>query len=309
MTSGMASGSATRRTITAFFDRRSDAEEAVRRLDAEGISRDSIRLIPGYERDTAVVGNPDARSLGDAGTSFWISLRDLFLPYEDSATYAEGLRRGGFLVSVNASDAEYERVMDILDDEGTIDIDERADSWRAEGWSGPTSTAALSGGTTDRTTEMTASSPATVPLETGTGADPVSPSRDEEIIPIAEERVNVGKREVGHGRVRVRSYVVETPVSEQVSLREEHVAVERRPVDQDIGSVKDPFRERTIEVEERSEEPVVSKEARVKEELILKKDVEQRTETVSDTVRSTEVEVEDERGKPVTGTGTNDRTP
>jgi stress response protein YsnF len=305
----MASGSATRRTITAFFDRRSDAEEAVRRLDAEGISRDSIRLIPGYERDTAVVGNPDARSLGDAGTSFWISLRDLFLPYEDSATYAEGLRRGGFLVSVNASDAEYERVMDILDDEGTIDIDERADSWRAEGWSGPTSTAALSGGTTDRTTEMTASSPATVPLETGTGADPVSPSRDEGIIPIAEERVNVGKREVGHGRVRVRSYVVETPVSEQVSLREEHVAVERRPVDQDIGSVKDPFRERTIEVEERSEEPVVSKEARVKEELILKKDVEQRTETVSDTVRSTEVEVEDERGKPVTGTGTNDRNP
>ena len=314
MTSGMTSGSATRRTITAFFDRRSDAEEAIRRLDAAGISRADIRLVPGYERDTDIADSPDTRSLGDPGTGFWDSLPDFFLPAEDRAAYAEGLRRGGFLVSVNASDAEYERVMDILDDEGTIDIDERADSWRSEGWSRPTSMAALSGGTTDRTTEMTASSPVTATPESGPGAGPVSPSRsrmdrDEEVIPIAEERLNVGKREVGHGHVRVRSYVIETPVSEQVNLRDERVAVERRPVDRDLGSTEDAFRERTIEMEERSEEPVVSKEARVKEELVVKKDVEQRQETVKDTVRRTEVEVEDERGKPVTGTGTSDRTP
>ena len=63
------------------------------------------------------------------------------------------------------------------------------------------------------------------------------------------------------------------------------------------------FQDRTIEVEEKSEEAVVSKDARVKEELVVKKDVEQRTETVSDTVRRTEVEVEDERGR-TTGTGT-----
>ena len=118
-------------------------------------------------------------------------------------------------------------------------------------------------------------------------------SKGEEVIPVAEERLHVGKREVDHGRVRVRSYVVETPVSEQVSLREERVAVERRPVDRGIGSTEDAFRERTIEMEERSEEAVVSKEARVKEELVVKKEVEQHTETVSDTVRSTKVEVED----------------
>ena len=39
----------------------------------------------------------------------------------------------------------------------------------------------------------------------------------------------------------------------------------------------------------------MSKEARVKEELVVKKDVDQRTETVSDTVRRTEVKVDDER--------------
>ena len=135
-------------------------------------------------------------------------------------------------------------------------------------------------------------------------------STGDEVIPVAEEHLRVGKRDVSHGRVRIRSYVVETPVSEQVNLREERVEVERRPVSgtMQAGSLSgDPFQERTIEVEERGEEAVVSKDARVKEELVIRKDVEQRTETVSDTVRSTEVEVEDERGTQVSGTGTKDR--
>ena len=112
---------------------------------------------------------------------------------------------------------------------------------------------------------------------------------------MTEEQLTVGKRDVAHGRVRVRSYVVETPVQEQVKLRQEHVSIERRPVDRAAGAGDNLFRERTIEAEERAEEAVVAKEARVKEELVLKKDVNQRTETVSDKVRRTEVEVEDER--------------
>jgi len=95
--------------------------------------------------------------------------------------------------------------------------------------------------------------------------------------------------------VRVRSYVVETPVNEQVNLRQERVSVERRPADRAVSGADNLFRERTIEAEERAEEAVVSKEARVKEELVVKKDVGQRTETVSDKVRRTEVEVEDDR--------------
>ena len=144
-----------------------------------------------------------------------------------------------------------------------------------------------------------------------TSSDRVS-DRDE-VIPVAEEHLNVGKRDVSHGRVRIRSYVVERPVEEQVSLREERVHVERRAASGDLrtGSVgnENLFQERTIEVEERGEEAVVSKEARVTEELVVRKDVEQRTQTVSETVRKTEVEVEDERGTQVSGTGTKDRNP
>jgi stress response protein YsnF len=102
--------------------------------------------------------------------------------------------------------------------------------------------------------------------------------------------------------------VVERPVQEQVNLREERVHVERRPVDRALSETDAAFRDRTIEAEERREEAVVSKEARVKEELVVRKDVEQRTETISDTVRSTEVDVEDERSSNAADrSGTTDR--
>jgi len=122
---------------------------------------------------------------------------------------------------------------------------------------------------------------------------------------VVEERLRVGKRETGHGRVRIRSYVVETPVQEQVTLHEEHVQVERRPVDRPVGASDDVFRDKTIEATETSEEAVVAKEARVKEEVVVRKTAEERTQTVSDKVRQTKVEVDDERGRTgTTGPGT-----
>ena len=62
-----------------------------------------------------------------------------------------------------------------------------------------------------------------------------------------------------------------------------------------VAGTAEPFRERTIEVTATAEEAVVAKEARVKEEIVVGKDTEERTETVSDTVRRTEVEIDDER--------------
>lgn len=120
----------------------------------------------------------------------------------------------------------------------------------------------------------------------------------EERIPVVEEQLAIGKRETQHGRVRVRSYVVERPVQEQVRLREERVHVERRPVDRPLGAADEAaFRERTIEAVETAEEAVVNKQARVVEEVVVRKEDKERTETVSDKVRRTEVKVEDERTK------------
>ncbi len=112
-------------------------------------------------------------------------------------------------------------------------------------------------------------------------------------IPVIEEELQVGKREVERGGVRVESHVSEKPVEEQVTLREERINVERRPVDRPVtGADANAFKEGTIEVKERAEQAVVNKQARVVEEVVVNKDVAERTERVQDTVRRTDVEVE-----------------
>jgi len=112
-------------------------------------------------------------------------------------------------------------------------------------------------------------------------------------IPVVQEVLKVGKREVQKGGVRVYSHVVETPVNETIGLREEHVSVERRPVDEPISpNDATAFREQTIEMRESAEEPVVEKSARVVEEVVVGKQVSERDVEISDTVRHTEVEVE-----------------
>ena len=116
-----------------------------------------------------------------------------------------------------------------------------------------------------------------------------------DVIQIYEERLDVAKREVSHGAVKVRSHVVETPVQEQVSLHDETVRVDRRAVDRLVSGTDALFQDRTIELEEIAEEAVVSKEARVVEEISLRRDAHDRTETIRDTVRRTEVEIEDGR--------------
>ena len=140
---------------------------------------------------------------------------------------------------------------------------------------------------------------------TGAATTRTAGERDETIALVAEE-LRVGKRQVEGGRVKVRSYVVETPVQEQVTLREERVGIERVAVNRPVTAADQSlFQERTIEATATSEQAVVTKEARVVEELRIHKDVEQRTETISDTVRRTEVEVDDERtgvATPRTGT-------
>lgn len=115
----------------------------------------------------------------------------------------------------------------------------------------------------------------------------------ETVLPVIVEELAVGKREVAKGGVRVRSRVEETPVQKEVSLREEKVDVERRKVDRPLSGGEAPFEDKTIEVVARAEEPVVTKNARVVEEVVVRKGETQRSETVRDTVRKTDVDVED----------------
>jgi stress response protein YsnF len=130
--------------------------------------------------------------------------------------------------------------------------------------------------------------------EAGLSADSNIDRDREESFPIIEEQVNVGKREVPRGGVRVKSRIIERPVEETLRLREERVRVERNQVNREATEADlANFREGTMEVREYGEEPVISKTARVVEEVRIERDIEERNETVHDTERKTEVEVEE----------------
>ncbi len=119
------------------------------------------------------------------------------------------------------------------------------------------------------------------------------PMGTEKAIPVVAEELEVGKRTVDQGGVRLYRRIVEVPVEESVQLREEHVSVDRVPVDRAVTDRDAAFRDRTIELTETAEEAVISKDARVVEEVFVSKGATEHTETVRDTVRRTEVEVEE----------------
>lgn len=131
-------------------------------------------------------------------------------------------------------------------------------------------------------------------FEAGNGNGHARDHEANETVGRVEEELEVGKRRVLRGGVRVTSNVVEQPVEETVRLREEHVDVDRRRVDRELSpeEAKAAFKDRTIEMTETKEELEVGKKARLVEEVTLKKGAEEREEKVRDTVRRTEVEVE-----------------
>ena len=112
-------------------------------------------------------------------------------------------------------------------------------------------------------------------------------------IPVIEEELHVGKRVVETGGARIRKRIIERPIEESINLREEHVIVERAPVNRPATEADlTNFPEGEIEITEHAEVPVVAKEARVVEEISLEKEVEERNEVIRDTVRRTDVDIE-----------------
>jgi uncharacterized protein (TIGR02271 family) len=182
------------------------------------------------------------------------------VPEAEAQAYAEAVRRGGALVLVDAADDRADRAVAIMERSPAVDRETRtgADAARERGRAGARE------------------------VETG-----------DVKVPVVEEELHVGTRQVQRGGVRLYTRVTERPVEETVRLRDETVHVERHPVDRpateaDVAAAK----EGTIEVTETDEEAVIAKQARVVEEVVVRKDVQEHTETVRDTVRRTEVEVE-----------------
>ena len=233
------------------------------------------------------------------------ALTHIGVPKEHAEYYSEGVRRGGTLVTVSASDDMAQRAVDILNGHGAVDIDERGAAYRTGGYTGYTETAAPYGVdeiTRERETYRTP--PSTAAAKAPAMATGTTNVTDGTVLPVVEESLAVGKREVQRGGARIHTSVTERPVEQTVSLHEEHVSVDRRPVDRAATEADGGFKEQSFSVTETAEVPVVAKEARVVEEVVVGKTATDRTETVRDTVRRTDVEVEeiDDAAPGTTGT-------
>ena len=273
----------TEQTIVAVYDTAAHADAAVRDLKAAQVPANAISVHADGGTAGATTAAAPHREPG-----FWASL--FGGESSDSTIYARSVESGSTVVTVTTvPEHDVGRVSEILERHNPIDFDERAASY----------------GTTETTTTTTTAAPVTTAAPRAASM-PVATATDGGTIQLSEERLSVGKRAVNRGTTRVRRYVVETPVEEQVSLHSETVQVERHRVTDGRAVTAADFGERTIEMTQTSEEAVVGKTARVVEEISLHKEGVDRTETVRDTVRRQEVEIEEVPG--VETVTTTDRT-
>lgn len=310
-----------RQTVIGLFNKSADAQQAVQRLLSNGFTNDNVDIslgtTSGATGSTDFKLDKDDRDEHESGISRFF--KNLFGDDDDSDVnkYSRA-SRGKSIVTVHAtSDEEARQASDILDDSGAVDVDEDANEYdyRTTGaapvgaFNETTGTTITPDLMTDTTTDTTGSTYAGTTDFTNSDIRNTSDRdiRDRDIsdndltdktIPVIEENIEVGKKTVQTGGVRVRSRIVEKPVEEELRLRTERVYVERNPVDRPASdSDFTSFKEGEVEVTEHAEVPVVNKEARVVEEVSLGKDVDERTETVRDTVRKTEVDIDNLENK------------
>ncbi len=291
-------------TIVAVYDTAAHAELAVSDLLAANVPQSSISRHAAEGVYSPEATSVTTRRTEEQGGGFWSNL--FGGSSDDHAVYDNALQSGGNVVTVaGVPEHDFEAVMTILEKHNPIDIDERAATYSgAAPMTGTssfgTTTVATTTGMTDvgmagsdlvgsdiRSTQPTSTAGLTTTAEQGG------------TIQLAEEQLAVGKRLINRGGTRVRRYVVETPVEESVTLHEEKVTLERHPVTDGRPVTNADFTDKTIELTETAEEAVVSKTARVVEEVSLGKTATDRTETIRDTIRKEEVEIEQLPGDAV----------
>ena len=284
-------------TIVAVFDTAQHAAAAVQDLKSAGVPDANISQHAGGTTAGTAGLTTGTTTTGESGEEpgFWASLFGAEPEHgHDTTVYDRSLQGGSTVVTVRGSGSHLDQVLDILERHNPIDIDERAASY------GATQTE-TSGLTTAKTGVTTGVSTGTLAGAASTARVGTSATNEPGTIQLSEETLAVGKRAINRGTTRVRRYVVETPVEEQVSLHDERVTVERRPVTDGRAVTGDSFGDKTIEVTETAEEAVVSKTAHVTEEIVVRKEAADRTETVRDTVRREDVEITKEPGTNSTG--------
>ena len=249
--------------VVALFDTPEHAEAARRNLEGANFPGSEISIVSSKTLATA------GEALREPG--LWHRLFGRDIEMHEATVYGRAVESGGVVLTLRVPESDVPRAMGILNAHKVVDVQERA----------------VQQGLIPKETVIP-----TVPKPVAAAATVTTPIPKEQILRLAEEQLDVGKRLLQEGTTRIRRFVTEKPVEAKVSLHEEHAQVIRRAV-ADPKSLKDiDWSDQTIEVIETAEEVVVSKSAHIAEEVIISKEGSDRVETVRDTVRRQQVEVE-----------------
>jgi uncharacterized protein (TIGR02271 family) len=250
--------------IVTLFDSAQHADIARRNLETEGFSPSEISTIT--SKTLALAGD----RLRETGLWRRLFGREI-QPYE-ATIYGKAVESGGVVLTVRVPDEDVAKATAILNAHNAVDTHKRA----------------VSEGLITAAAPPVVAAPPPRPATMTAG----STSQGEEVLRLAEEQLNVGKRVVQGGTTRIRRFVVETPVETQVTLHEEHTAIMRRAVT-DPNFIRDvDWTEKTFEMRETAEEPVVSKSVHIAEEVVIRKEASDSVRTMKDKVRRQQVEVE-----------------
>jgi len=275
--------------IVAFYDKSGKARDAARALETSGFSSSDVNVL---NRDSV-----SDREVRDG--NLWQRLFGRSVSDRESEAYRRTLEAGGAVLTLRTSESEISRAMSILQVHGPLDFNESAAAGTTSAAAGNARADAARTDAARTDWREPAAPPSTsAPARTDWKEEATPPSAGvrtdwkEEVIRLAEEQLSVGKRQVATGKSRIRRFVVEKPVESQVTLREERCEVARRPVSDATLPRDFDWKDQTIDVIETSEQPVVTKTARIAEEVVIRRKGADRVETVRDTVRRQQIEVE-----------------
>ncbi|MFB6326134.1 YsnF/AvaK domain-containing protein [Pantoea deleyi] len=264
--------------IVTLFDSAQQAEAAKRNLVKAGFSDRDISLISGerLQQEGHSVRHP----------SLWQRLFGHTVDQDQADVYTRAMDKGGVVLTLRTEEEKLARAMTILHSHDSVEVPSRMQSSVEKGTRAPgidpTAGKQFAGEINDSQAEPQRSSL--------TGDE-----SEADILRLAEEQVEVGKRLVSEGSTRVRRYTVTDSVSEDISLHEQHADIFRRSVNEPALAGEVDWSEKTVEVAETHEQPVINKTTHVKEEVVVRTEGSDRTETVNDTVRRQEVDIDPAR--------------
>src|SRR5215471_10146209 len=253
-------------TVVAAFDTAAHANAAVDALKAEGFHADDISVF-------------DKNRVGLRQPGLWERMFGGGLAQYEADVYTQSLERGGNVVAVRVPDNEVAHATGILDIHRPIDVHDRA---------------VTTGIAPVARVESAAAAIAAAPIavEQKVAVSPKLAEAHDEVLRLAEEQLEVGKRMVETGKTRVRRFVTEREAAADITLHEEHADILRRAVTDPKYLGEIDWADRTIEVVETAEQALVNKTARVVEEVSLRKIGSDHVETVHDKIRRQQVEIE-----------------